>query len=123
MLVKIIDSTEISELRQEFEKIDTDHSGIIDAAELKQAIKTSKLKITEREVQELIDNIDNNGNIGIDYMEFMASTIDVKKVLTEDKMSALFSCFDVQHTGQITADSIKVALTKFGREIEDLEAN
>jgi Ca2+-binding EF-hand superfamily protein len=71
----------------------------------------------------LIDNIDNNGNTGIDYMEFMASTIDLNKVLTEDKMSALFSCFDVEHTGQITADSIKAAFTKFGREIDDKECN
>jgi Ca2+-binding EF-hand superfamily protein len=47
----------------------------------------------------MIDNIDNNGNTGIDYMEFMASTIDLTKVLTEEKMLALFSCFDVEHTG------------------------
>ena len=77
------------------------------------------MKITEREVQELIDNIDNNDNTSIDYTEFMASTIDLNKVLTEDKLQALFSCFDVDHTGHITAQSLKSAFTKFGRVIAD----
>ena len=44
------------------------------------------MKITEREVQELIDNIDNDDNTSINYTEFIASTIDLGKVLTEDKI-------------------------------------
>jgi Ca2+-binding EF-hand superfamily protein len=77
------------------------------------------MKITEREVQELIDNIDNDDNTSINYTEFIASTIDLGKVLTEDKIRALFNCFDVEHKGQITAEGIKVAFTKFGREVSD----
>lgn len=119
MLVKILDSTEIKELKKVFEQIDTDNSGIIDALELKRAINKSKVKISEREVQELIDNIDNNDNTQIDYTEFIASTIDLGKVLTVEKIQALFNCFDVDHQGQINACSIKSAFTKFGRNIAD----
>lgn len=99
LLVKIVDTKEISHLREEFEKIDTDKSGLLDADEIRQAVRQSKFKISKREVEELIDNIDNNDNTQIDYTEFIASTMDVKKILTEEKIHAIFDCFDVDHTG------------------------
>jgi Ca2+-binding EF-hand superfamily protein len=36
-------------------------------------------------------------------------------------MNAIFDCFDVDHTGQITFVAIKKAFTKFGRDIPDAE--
>lgn len=41
LLVKIVDSNEIRELNKVFQEIDTDHSGLIDANELKNAISNS----------------------------------------------------------------------------------
>ena len=38
MLIKMIQPTELQELRLEFHKIDTDMSGIIEIAELKRAL-------------------------------------------------------------------------------------
>ncbi len=115
LLVKIVDSNEIRELNKVFQEIDTDHSGLIDASEFKNAISNSKVKITEREAQELIDSIDNNLNTKIDYTEFLASTINLDKALTQQKIHALFNCFDVDHKGQISGQNIKTAFTKFGR--------
>ena len=58
-------------------------------------MKDSKIKISERELEELIDNIDNNDNRLIDYTEFITSCIDIDKVLTDEKLNAIFDCFDV----------------------------
>jgi len=121
LLVKILDDAEVAYLRSVFEKIDYDKSGLLDTTELKQAVKESKINISERELELLIDNIDNNDNRMIDYTEFITSCIDIEKVLTEEKLNAIFDCFDVDHTGIITFDTIKRAFTKFGREIPDKE--
>jgi Ca2+-binding EF-hand superfamily protein len=67
--------------------------------ELKQAVASSNLKISDQELTALIENIDNNDNSQIDYTEFITSCIDINKVLTDDKMNAIFDCFDVDHTG------------------------
>lgn len=99
LLVKIIDDKEVAYLRTAFEKIDTDKSGLIDVNELKQAVAKSHLKISDKELTALIENIDNNDNSQIDYTEFITSCIDIDKVLTKEKLSAIFDCFDVEHTG------------------------
>ena len=43
MLIKMSDQKSIEELRKEFQKIDKDGSGLINADELKQAIMASDL--------------------------------------------------------------------------------
>jgi Ca2+-binding EF-hand superfamily protein len=49
------------------------------------------------------------------------STIDLDKFLTEDKINAIFNCFDIDHSGSLNFQSIKNAFTKFGKEISDDE--
>jgi len=39
--------------------------------------------------------------------------------MTEEKLESLFSTFDVDGCGKITAENIKDAFTKFGREVSD----
>jgi Ca2+-binding EF-hand superfamily protein len=47
MLVKMADQNSIEELRLEFVKIDKDRTGLINAEELKQAIKGSDIAIPD----------------------------------------------------------------------------
>jgi Ca2+-binding EF-hand superfamily protein len=41
--------------------------------------------------------------------------------LTDDKINAIFNCFDLDHSGSLNFTSIKNAFTKFGKEISDEE--
>ena len=41
--------------------------------------------------------------------------------MTEQKLAAIFKTFDIDNTGHITAQNIKDAFSKFGREISDQE--
>lgn len=86
LLVKMTDDSEVAELRSQFEQIDADKSGLIDAAELKKAVADSKLKISERELCNIIENIDYNDNCHIDYTEFLTTCIDISRILTDDKL-------------------------------------
>ena len=55
MLVKMADAKQIESLRETFDQIDTDHSGMISAEELRNAIKGSKLEIPVSQVDNIID--------------------------------------------------------------------
>lgn len=55
ILVKMLPSSEVENLKKQFEEIDKDHSGYIDAFELGRALKTCKnSEITHFEIDEII---------------------------------------------------------------------
>lgn len=47
--------------------------------------------MTEKEIQSVIKEIDYRGNNKINYTEFLAATISIKKFLTEEKLLAIFN--------------------------------
>lgn len=51
----------------------------------------------------MIENIDYAGNGKINYSEFLMATIELKSVLTNEKLAALFKYFDTDNSGVITA--------------------
>ena len=53
-------------------------------------------------------DIDNNGSI--DYTEFIAATMNRKKLLNKDNLEAAFKFFDKDGNGNITAQEIKEVL-------------
>ena len=71
------------------------------------------------EINDIIENLDYAKNQKINYSEFIAATINVSEFLTDEKIVALFKTFDVDDTGKITAENLKQAFTKFGRNISD----
>lgn len=124
MLIKMIQPTELSELRAEFEKIDTDMSGIIEIAELKAALKTKpQLDMSDKDLDKIIKELDYDDNGKINYTEFLSATIDISKYLTREKVMALFKQFDVNNDNTISKENIKAAFTKLGRELDDDEVN
>jgi len=69
---------EIEDLRKEFEKIDTDNSGLVDAEELSKALKAASIDITDEQIEDIIKEIDVAGNREINYSEFIAATLSTK---------------------------------------------
>lgn len=47
VLVKHLEASQISTLKEEFEKLDTDHSGFLEVEELQQAIKNTNMTLGE----------------------------------------------------------------------------
>jgi calcium-dependent protein kinase len=90
VLVKMLDTKEIKKLRDAFMLLDKDGTGMISFTELKQAIKESKLNIKKKEIGRMIAEIDYAGNKMINYSEFIAATISIKKFLTQEKILAMF---------------------------------
>ncbi|CAI9766421.1 unnamed protein product [Fraxinus pennsylvanica] len=57
-------------------------------------------------------DVDNSGTI--DYKEFVAAMLHLKKVQKEDHMFVAFSYFDRDESGYITHDELQKACEKFG---------
>ena len=90
VLVKMANEEEVKDLRQQFQEIDTDGSGMMSASELTEVIKKCNLKISQHDIEEMIKEVDYHGNGKINYSEFLSATIDVKNFLTKQKLRAIF---------------------------------
>ena len=58
-------------------------------------------------METMFQNIDYRGNNKINYTEFIAASLSLKKVLSHEKMWQLFKHFDVDDTDYITPNNLK----------------
>ena len=124
ILVKTINQDEVASLREVFEKMDVDGTGMINASELSQYLKQKHLSMSNEEIKDLIAEIDYQGNGKINYSEFLSATIDTEKFLTEQRLRAIFHQFDTDNSERITAENIHFAFQKLGQEVsmEEIQA-
>lgn len=106
---------EIEHLREQFRKMDTDNTGMINANELEEAMRELNLSNTADEIKNIIKSVDYQGNGKINYSEFLAATVSVKSVLTNEMLLALFKHFDTDDSGYITPDNIIEAMGQAGK--------
>lgn len=106
-----------------FKDIDKDCSGFIDLDELRKVLNDANFNniVSEKEIDDIIRQIDNDDNGKINYTEFIAATIDVRRYLTKARVAAIFKSFDVDDNNSIDASNIRNAFTKLGKSISDDE--
>lgn len=117
MLVKMSTEEEVKELKSTFQQIDKDGSGFILATELAEILKARQMNMSNKEIAEMISEMDYAGNGKINYSEFISATINVKTFLSETRLRAIFQQFDTDSTGFITEDNLYYAFQKLGQEI------
>jgi Ca2+-binding EF-hand superfamily protein len=71
----MLNPSDVESLRQQFQRIDTDNSGFIEANELQAALKDKSAQASE--LQAILKELDYNGNEKINYSEFLVATISV----------------------------------------------
>ena len=121
LLVKTASEQEVQELRAAFQAIDTDGTGMIKAQELHDILMQKRMNVSDTEIREMIDQMDYHNNKKINYSEFLAATIDVRRFLTHDRLRAVFNQFDTDGSGKITEENIYLAMQKLGKEIDRQE--
>mmetsp|Transcript_917 Transcript_917/g.931 ORF Transcript_917/g.931 Transcript_917/m.931 type:complete len:150 (-) Transcript_917:78-527(-) len=74
-----------------------------------------------KEVKHILGQIDANNSGSVDYSEFMMATLNLKTLLTTEKLKAAFDMFDQDKSGSITIDEIMAVLggNKRPEEIEE----
>ncbi|GMI94661.1 calcium-dependent protein kinase 17 [Hibiscus trionum] len=104
---------EIMGLKEMFKGMDTDNSGTITLEELKQGLAKQGTKLSEYEVQQLMEAADADGNGTIDYDEFITATMHMNRMDREDLYHA-FQHFDKDNSGYITTEELDQALREYG---------
>jgi calcium-dependent protein kinase len=105
---------EIMGLKEMFKGMDTDNSGTITLEELKQGMSTQGTKLTESEVQQLMQAADADGNGTIDYEEFITATMHMNRMDREEHLYTAFQHFDKDNSGYITIEELEQALREYG---------
>lgn len=117
MLVKTVSANEFDKLREQFEALDEDKTGQVDAEELSRALKKSKLNISDEQIEAIIKEVDSAGNNMINYTEFLAATMTARKWLNDNRLMMLFKEFDIDDTGFITKENLEEAFHKLDKPI------
>jgi len=111
---------EIHHLRLVFEEVDRDGDGTLDAQELGAFV--AKMTETlgaegaarlglggaggEVDPQEVLSQLDTNGDMRVDLDEFIAAALDRSSYLREENVAAAFAQLDADGSGAISADNL-----------------
>lgn len=98
-------SEETERLRKIFFELDTNGDGELQLCEIKEAYEKNGL--SGLDVEEIVRQLDSDGNGSISYTEFIMATMNKKKMLTEEKMKQAFDAFDKDGNGVITLGEVK----------------
>lgn len=101
--------------------VDVNHTGLIDAEELMNGIKAAGIDISQNEVNKIIESVNFKGNGEINYSEFIAATVSVQEILTNERLYALFKEFDHEDIDVLTIHNIKGAMRRMGKDITNEE--
>lgn len=99
-------------MRDTFQMLDKDNDGVLSKQELINGLSKvfGKQAFLHEEIDQLLDNIDLNGNGVIDYSEFVTATSDYQKLCTEKNLKVAFDKFDLDGNGEITLEELKEVL-------------
>ena len=85
---------EVLEIREAFDLFDTDKSGEIDVAELKQALLNLGIDTKNQTLQNMLADIDKNGDANIDFDEFInMMTAKMSDKDTREDLEKVFELF------------------------------
>ena len=108
---------EVLEIKEAFDLFDTDKSGEIDVNELKQALMNLGIDTKNQTLQNMLADIDKNGNANIDFDEFIdMMTAKMSDKDTREDLEKVFELFigdddtdkiDIRHLKEYAKNSMK----------------
>ena len=106
-----------------FEYYDKDGDGIITLKELSSIIRNFGKNPTDKQLQEMMDEIDIDGNGTIDFNEFITLIIKQMKDLDlEEEMKEAFNVFDKDGNKSLTSHEMRtIFLNLKGKGIPEIE--
>eukprot|EP01053_Blabericola_migrator_P004774 Blabericola_migrator_1__4773@NODE_250_length_10882_cov_193_783819_g211_i0_p6_GENE_NODE_250_length_10882_cov_193_783819_g211_i0NODE_250_length_10882_cov_193_783819_g211_i0_p6_ORF_typecomplete_len149_score41_90EFhand_7/PF13499_6/8_6e22EFhand_7/PF13499_6/1_4e20EFhand_8/PF13833_6/0_002EFhand_8/PF13833_6/3_8e16EFhand_8/PF13833_6/0_063EFhand_8/PF13833_6/1_9e15EFhand_1/PF00036_32/1_2e07EFhand_1/PF00036_32/2_8e08EFhand_1/PF00036_32/0_00027EFhand_1/PF00036_32/1_9e08EFhand_11/PF08976_11/2_3e13EFhand_11/PF len=115
---------QIVEFKQAFTLFDTDADGTISTKELGTVMRSLGQNPTEAELQEMINEVDHDGNGTIEFPEFL--TLMARKIRdtdTEDELIEAFQVFDREGNGLIAAQELRHVMLNLGEKLTDEEVD
>ncbi|WZZ52906.1 hypothetical protein YC2023_053013 [Brassica napus] len=114
VIAEFLSSQEVENIKEMFNKMDTDKDGIVTIEELKAGLRDFGTQLAESEVQMLIEAVDTKGKGTLDYGEFVAVSLHLQKVANDEHLRKAFSYFDKDGNGYILPQELCEALKEDG---------
>ena len=122
-IAKISSEQEINKLKNIFNELDEDNSGIISINELEKGFKEINIEITKEELKQIWEGLDFHKDGKINYSEFLAAMISSYNFQKEEKIWSVFNMFKEENTikSYITYDSMCNAVNTLNLNINKYE--
>mmetsp|Transcript_22970 Transcript_22970/g.58603 ORF Transcript_22970/g.58603 Transcript_22970/m.58603 type:complete len:208 (-) Transcript_22970:83-706(-) len=117
-----LDEEQIEELREAFHLFDTEHSGTIDARELKAALRALGLEVKKEDVRKMLGDIGKDPSQPIDFNDFkdmMTGRMPDKNSRSE--IDKVFALFDEDESGKISFRNLRKIAQELGESLTDEE--
>ncbi|EHA8588299.1 calcium-dependent protein kinase 20 [Cocos nucifera] len=101
---------EVADIKDMFERMDINSNGKISLEELKNGLHRLGHQIADADVQILMEAADVDGDGSLDYGEFVAVSIHLKKIGNDEHLHKAFAYFDQNNSGYIEIEELKNAL-------------
>ncbi|KAL3617497.1 Calcium-dependent protein kinase 13 [Castilleja foliolosa] len=116
VIADFLSNEEVEGIKEIFTKIDADNDGIVSTEELKAGLQKLNSQLAESEVQMLIEAVDINGKGTLDYGEFLAISLHLKRMANDEHLHKAFSYFDKDGNGYIEPVELLNALKEDGAD-------
>jgi len=121
---KQLSEEQIAEFKEAFSLFDKDGDGTITTKELGTVMRSLGQNPTEAELQDMINEVDVDGNGTIDFPEFLAMMAKkMKDTDSEEEIKEAFKVFDKDGNGFISAAELRHVMTNLGEKLTDEEVD
>ncbi|XP_068156480.1 calmodulin-related protein 97A [Drosophila tropicalis] len=113
---------QVAEFKEAFALFDKDDSGSITTRELGTLMRSLGQNPTEAELQDLVNEVDIDGNGEIDFSEFCSMMAkQMRETDTEEEMREAFKIFDKDGDGFISPAELRYVMINLGEKVTDEE--
>lgn len=102
---------EVADMKDMFRKIDVNGNGKINLEELKNGLHKMGHQIPDADVQILMEAADVDGDGTLDYGEFVAVSIHIRKIGNDEHLHKAFAYFDKDKSGYIEIEELRDSLS------------
>ncbi|KAK1793083.1 hypothetical protein P4O66_011492 [Electrophorus voltai] len=115
---------QIAEFKEAFSLFDKDGDGTITTKELGTVMRSLGQNPTDAELQDMINEVDADGNGTIDFPEFLTMMArKMKDTDSEEEIREAFRVFDKDGNGYISAAELRHVMTNLGEKLTDEEVD
>ncbi|XP_021772090.1 calcium-dependent protein kinase 8-like [Chenopodium quinoa] len=110
VIAEHLSTEEVAGIKEAFDAMDTGKTGKINLDQLRVGLQKLGHHIPDADLQILMDAADVDGNGTLNYGEFVAVSVHIRKMANDEHLHRAFSFFDKNKTGFIEVDELRDAL-------------